>query len=70
MSASRKYMARSPMIAKIFEVNTMNGSVVTAKIAGMLSTAKTKSLASINTNTSNIGVAWRKPSIRTKNDSP
>jgi hypothetical protein len=34
---------RRPMMAKMFDVNTMNGSVVTAKMAGMLSTAKTTS---------------------------
>ncbi|MNJ72783.1 hypothetical protein D3C77_694900 [compost metagenome] len=58
------------MIAKIFEVKTMNGSVVTAKIAGMLSTANIKSLASISTSTRNIGVAQRTPFCRTKNRSP
>ena len=35
-------------MAKMFEVNTMKGSVVTAKMAGMLSTAKRTSLASIS----------------------
>ena len=33
-AASRKYSDRSPMIAKMFDVKTMNGSVVTPKIAG------------------------------------
>ncbi|MCY1303878.1 hypothetical protein D9M70_536060 [compost metagenome] len=70
MSASRKYIARRPMMAKILEVNTRKGSVVTAKIAGMLSTAKTASLASIISSTTNIGVAYRSPPMRTKNDSP
>ena len=36
-SASKKYMARRPKMAKMLEVRTMKGSVVTAKIAGMLS---------------------------------
>ncbi|MNG30537.1 hypothetical protein D3C84_1161690 [compost metagenome] len=58
------------MIAKMLEVNTMKGSVVTAKIAGMLSTANTRSLASIRTITRNIGVAQRTPFSTTKNRSP
>ncbi|MNN38830.1 hypothetical protein D3C81_1528430 [compost metagenome] len=70
MSASRKYSARRPMMAKMLEVNTMKGSVVTAKIAGMLSTANTRSLASISTSTRNIGVAQRRPFWRTKKRSP
>ena len=61
MSASRKYSARRPMMAKMFEVKTMNGSVVTAKMAGMLSTANTRSLASISISTRNIGVAQSTP---------
>jgi len=39
MPASIKYIARSPRIAKMLEVKTMNGSVVMAKIAGIESTA-------------------------------
>ncbi|MNI94310.1 hypothetical protein D3C73_1523890 [compost metagenome] len=70
MSASRKYSARSPIIAKMFEVKMMNGSVVTAKIAGMLSTANIRSLASISTSTRNIGVAQRTPFCITKKRSP
>ena len=41
----------------MFEVSTMNGSVVTAKIAGMLSTASITSLTSTSTSTSSSGVA-------------
>ena len=52
-----KYRARSPRMAKILEVNTMNGSRVTAKIAGIESTANTRSVSSIATSTSNSGVA-------------
>ena len=52
ISANKKYKARKPIIAKIFEVNTMNGSVVTAKIAGIESTANTTSEISIKINTS------------------
>ena len=60
-SASKKYMARRPKMAKMLEVRTMKGSVVTAKIAGMLSTAKMTSLNSIIINTSKSGVAMRLP---------
>ncbi|MNR42502.1 hypothetical protein D3C85_1610240 [compost metagenome] len=44
----------------------MNGSVVTAKIAGMLSTAKITSLSSTRISTSSSGVANRIPFLRTK----
>ena len=57
MSASRKYIARRPRIAKTFEVSTMNGSVVIAKIAGIESTAKIRSVISTRTSTRNSGVA-------------
>ncbi|MNI96772.1 hypothetical protein D3C73_1552950 [compost metagenome] len=70
MPASRKYSARRPMMAKMLEVNTINGSVVTAKMAGMLSTANTTSVASITSSTTNMGVAYRSPPMRTKNDCP
>ena len=43
--ASRKYKDRKPRIAKIFEVYRMNGSTgAMAKIAGIESTAKIKSV--------------------------
>ncbi|MNZ89473.1 hypothetical protein D3C78_1083990 [compost metagenome] len=58
------------MIAKMLEVKIMKGSVVTAKIAGMLSIANTRSLASISTITRNIGVAQCTPLRRTKNRWP
>ena len=45
-SASRKYSDRRPRIANALLVNTMNGSVVTAKMAGMESTAKMRSVVS------------------------
>ena len=48
----------------------MKGSVVTAKIAGMLSTAKMTSLNSIIINTSKSGVAMRLPFSMVKNFSP
>ncbi|CSS82069.1 Uncharacterised protein [Shigella sonnei] len=44
----------------------MNGSVVTAKIAGMLSTAKITSLNSTRISTSISGVAYSNPFLRTK----
>ena len=55
--ASMKYMERSPRIAKIFEVNTRNGSFVKAKIAGTESTAKTISVNSKKISVTNKGVA-------------
>ena len=45
-AASRKYSDRRPRIAKMFEVNTMSGSRVSAKIAGTESTANTMSVTS------------------------
>jgi hypothetical protein len=55
--ARRKYRARTPRMAKAFDVNTRNGSSVTAKIAGMESTANTTSVVSPATSTASIGVA-------------
>ena len=56
--ANRKYKERSPRIAKIFEVYRMNGSSgAMAKMAGMESTAKIKSVNSITVTTTNRGVA-------------
>ena len=46
-SASRKKNVRKPSIAKIFEVYTKKRSVVIPKIAGIESTAKTRSVNSI-----------------------
>src|SRR4051794_2069724 len=63
--ASMKYSARSPRIANAFDVNTRNGSFVTAKIAGIESTAKRMSLVSIRTRTARSGVAIRRPASRT-----
>ena len=54
----------------MLEVNTMNGSVVMAKIAGMLSTAKITSEVSIRISTRNSGVNQRTPSCITLNCSP
>ena len=55
-STSRKYRARKPMMANRFDVKTMNGSVVMAKIAGIESTANTRSVTSIRISTRNSGV--------------
>ena len=48
-------------MAKAFEANTMNCSWLIASTAGTESTAKTTSVASINTSTANSGVASRLP---------
>ena len=62
-SASRKYIERSPRMAKAFDENTMNCSWLTASTAGTLSTAKIRSVSSTSTSTANSGVARRLPSI-------
>ena len=53
-------------MAKTLEVKTMNGSVVTAKMAGMESTAKMRSVVSTAISASSSGVAARPPRSRTK----
>ena len=63
-SASRKYSARSPRMAKAFEAKTMNCSRLTARTAGTESTAKTTSVASMSTSTANSGVASRSLPLR------
>ena len=58
MKAARtKYNERNPKIAKIFEVKTINGSVVMAKIAGILSNANIMSVVSTTIKAINRGVA-------------
>src|SRR5690606_19511022 len=64
--ASRKYCDRSPHIANKLEGPTMNGTSVTAKIAVTESTANIRSLDSTMANTTNSGVAIRRPPRRTK----
>ena len=61
MPARQKYSARSPRMAKAFEANTMNGSRLTARIAGIESTANTTSVVSIRISTANSGVASARP---------
>jgi len=70
MPASMKYMARRPRIANTFEVSTMKGSIVMAKIAGIESTANTTSTMPIRRITTNSGVATLTPSRTVKNFSP
>ena len=53
-------------MANRFELRTMNGSVVIAKIAGMKSIANMMSVVSTTTRTANSGVAMRTPLWRTK----
>ncbi len=57
-----KYIERRPRIANTFEVNTMNGSRVSAKIAGTESIANTMSLPSRQRSATSNGVAHSRPS--------
>ena len=59
--ANKKYRERSPKIAKILDVKTMRGSLVTAKIAGTESKAKIMSLNSIKTRATNSEVIKNLP---------
>jgi len=68
--ASRKNMARIPSTANAFDVNTRNGSVVTAKIAGIESTAKATSTKATARSTTSIGVASSRPRSRTRSRPP
>jgi hypothetical protein len=52
-----KYRERNPNIANMFDVYTINVSLLIARIAGMLSTAKIRSVDSTTSNTRNKGVA-------------
>ena len=54
----------------MFDVNTMNGSSGTAKIAGIESTAKITSVTSTATKARSRGVATRRPFSTTVNASP
>ncbi|MNT85676.1 hypothetical protein D3C72_2258640 [compost metagenome] len=56
MFTNKKNIDRKPIMAKMFEKNTMYGSLVTAKIAGIESTANNKSVNSTINNTRNKGV--------------
>ena len=63
-------MARRPRMAKMLLVSTMNGSLVMAKMAGMLSTAKITSVRPTSAITISSGVAKRLPFSTVKNFSP
>ena len=54
---SRKYIERSPSTASMFDEKTMKGSVVIAKIAGIESIAKTRSVDSSTNRQTKSGVA-------------
>src|SRR5690606_5782035 len=69
--ANKKYNERSPKIAKILDVYRIKGSSgAMAKIAGILSTAKTKSVISITAKATKSGVAYFTPCLTIKNLSP
>jgi len=53
-------------MAQMFDVKTMSGSSVMAKIAGTESIAKTMSVNSMKTRVRKSGVATRRPASRTK----
>jgi len=57
-------------MAKTFEVKTMNGFCVTAKMAGMESSANTRSVVSTMINTSARVVSSVRRLMRTRNFSP
>ena len=57
--ASRKYNARRPRMAKMFEVNAINRLCVMPIMAGTLSTANTTSVLSTTSKTRNIGAVTR-----------
>ena len=60
----RKYSWRRPISAKALAVSTMYGSWVRPKIAGMESSAKSRSVVPIAMITKNSGVASRLPFCR------
>ena len=62
----KKYIDRNPKIAKILEVNTIKGSAVIAKMAGILSKANRISVSSITISATNRGVAAFTPILFTK----
>jgi len=64
--ANTKYSDRNPRMANTFEVNTISGSRVSAKIAGTESMANTISLISIAISARNSGVACQRPAILEK----
>ena len=67
MFTSKKNIDRNPRIAKILEKKTMYGSFVTAKIAGIESSAKIRSVNSTINKTKNRVVISIFPFFLTKN---
>jgi hypothetical protein len=67
LPARRKYKLLRPRIAKTFEVMTINESVVIAKMAGMESSANTRSVISTITRATSIGEAKSTPFLCNKN---
>jgi hypothetical protein len=70
MEANTKYNDLKPKIAKMLDVKIRKGSVVIAKMAGMLSKANMISVVSITIKATNSGVAARTFSLRIKKCSP
>lgn len=66
----KKYIDRNPKIAKMFELKTMNGSEVMAKMAGILSNANRISVSSMINSAKNRGVAALTPILVTKKEFP
>ncbi|SIN04331.1 Uncharacterised protein [Mycobacteroides abscessus subsp. abscessus] len=66
----RKYSWRRPMREKAVAVNTMYGSCVRPKIAGMESRANSRSVPPMATMTSSIGVMTFLPSMCVNSLSP
>ena len=64
--ARAKYSDRRPRIANTFDVYTIKELVVMAKMAGIESTAKTRSVVSTTMRTMNSSVAYRFPSFLMK----
>ena len=69
MLLKKKYIERKPNMANILELKTINGLVVMAKIAGILSKAKRISVNSTKISTKNRGVATRRCFFFTKKNS-
>ena len=67
---TKKYIDLNPIMARMLEVKTINGSAVIANIAGMLSIAKKTSVNSMIISATNNGVAYLTPFLVIKNLSP
>ena len=69
-SPSRKYSCCKPSNANTLDVNTMNGSFVKPKIAGMESKANITSVVPMVRKTISIGVQYLAPFLTVRNFSP